>query len=888
MTDLSPSLEIQNPNSTQDDECQKSISTPISSTPNPRNLRPPKPEQSEIDRIQNYREEEEKADPQVLDLEGDQQNHQDPDDRSGMSSSYLSPPPLSLIPPITDPQPPLTSPSNVSRRPNKRKKGGKQKQQAIEKKVQTLTQNLKPIPFVPSKTLNFDKHQKLLKRLGLWDFVHVQFDPTLRLDLIAQLIVNYDQKSRCSYVNELRVAVNRADLARAFKLPVKKDKGGNMVSEAVDLDSEEVLVSEESIAFIEEFVSNWVLLHEDTWILPNEVLNWTRAIKDRHPEKVDWAGLIWFMVEKELMQGKLLEDCYYASHLQYLIKSQREEMFWEEQPKLEPEVEVKVKEEDDCVEVKTMGQEPEVEVKVKEEDDCVELKTMGQEPVGEVKVKEEDDCVEVKTMGQEPEVEVKVKEEEDCVEVKTMVQEPEVEAELKVKEEEEDGKEVTTEQEHMEGVEGVAEAEAEAEAEAVAVAAEAKEEEDGGEVKMGDFDDFQGHESEDNDLVEEPNVELTLGKEIVDKEEEEVKDGDMMDVEESEVEEQGQWLLDGKNISGDHFLQHCTIEADTCVDDGDEERKLDEEVDEEVDEDEDESDDDGFNLMSKRNTLEGDVLTGNLLHGMETAQIPIPFDLPGELRDGPDMELLSSRNSDGPSVFGNSSKREMVHEHDVSHDSLNGNNKRLRTDGSWSHKSSDFEMCMEEMHHWMEKARMTYRAKEQVCEESNMNQQFLLTELQRRDNVIDHLHKTKQEEVHKKDGEIYRLERELYLMGNLLEGYRKALKETHKAFSEYRQRCQLPEEPLYKDAGPGGVVLSAMELEKQRLKREEEDRLNRIVIEQQVKELEEEAVGKLEAHLNEVHRLDKRLMDFENEVKLMKELSSKPKVTETSESAPLE
>ncbi|GFZ12882.1 hypothetical protein Acr_23g0012670 [Actinidia rufa] len=608
-----------------------------------------------------------------------------------------------------------------------------------------------------------------------------------------------------------------------------------MVSEAVDLDSEEVLVSEESIAFIEDFVSNWVLLHEDTWILPHEVLNWTRAIKDRHPEK-------------------------------YLIKSQREEMFWEEPLKLEAEVEVKVKEEEDGdVDVKMMAQEPkiEAELEVKEEE----------EDGNEVKMEKEH----MEGAGAEAEAVVVEAEEEDG-EAEAVVVEAEEEDGVEVKmghfdnfqgQESEDNALVKMEQEHMEG------AVAEAEAEAVVVEAE---EEDGGEVKMGDFDNFQGQESEDNALVEEPNVELTLGKEIVDKEEEEAKDGDMMDVEESEVEEQGQWLLDGKNIAGDHFLQRCTVEADRCVDDGDEERKLDEEVDEEVDEDEDEMEDDGFNLLSKGNTLEGDVLTDNLLQGMEIAQIPIPFGLPEQLRDEPDMELLSSRNSDGPSVFGNSSKREMVHEHDVSHESLHGNNKRLRTDGSWSHKSPDFEMCMEEVHHWMEKARMTYRAKEQACDESNMNQQFLLSEVQRRDNMIDHLYKTKHEELQKKNGEIYRLERELYIVGNLLDGYRKALKEINKAFSEYRQGCQLTEEPLYQDAGPGGVVLSTMELEKQRLKREEEDRLNRIVIEQQVKELEEEVVGKLESQLNEVHRLEKLLMDFENEVKLMKELSAKPKV----------
>jgi len=402
---------------------------------------------------------------------------------------------------------------------------------------------------------------------------------------------------------------------------------------------------------------------------------------------------------------------------------------------------------------------------------------------------------------------------------------------------------------------------------------EMKGEEDGGdELKMGGFDDFQGQQSEGNVMGEELNVELTLGKEVAEMEEqdEDVKEGDMMDVEDSEADEQGQWLLDGKNSAGDHFLQRCcNIEANMFTD-GDEERKPEEEEDEVDEEEEEEPEDDEFNLMSQGNTLEG--ITGNLLQGMETTQMPFSL-------------TETHGTSGGPSIFGHGSKREMVHEDDISH-------KRFRSDGPWSHKSSDFEMCMEEMQHWMGKARMVYQAKEHAFEDSNMNQQLLLSELQRRDDMIEHLQKTKRDEIQKKDGEIFRLERELYLMGSLLDGYRKAVKETQKTFSDYRQQCQLPEEPVYKDAGPGGLVLSTMELEKRRQKREEEEKLVRIVIEQKVKEFEEDVFSKIEAkmevHLTEVLKLDKRLIDSAHEFKLLKELSAKPKVSVTSECAPVE
>ncbi|VFQ61844.1 unnamed protein product [Cuscuta campestris] len=55
-------------------------------------------------------------------------------------------------------------------------------------------------------------------------------------------------------------------------------------------------------------------------------------IRDGNPEKVDWAGLLWFMVERELTRGAELEDCYYAVHLQCLIKSQCGEVFIPQEP----------------------------------------------------------------------------------------------------------------------------------------------------------------------------------------------------------------------------------------------------------------------------------------------------------------------------------------------------------------------------------------------------------------------------------------------------------------------------------------------------------------------------------------------------------------------------
>ncbi|RAL37461.1 hypothetical protein DM860_000155 [Cuscuta australis] len=218
----------------------------------------------------------------------------------------------------------VASPSSPAKRFPKRKKGYNAKRlQAIEKKLVALNRSLNPIPFKPTMFFNFNKHEKLLKHLGLWDFVHIEFGQNIRADLIVQLVAGYDPRLRCSYVNGFRIGVNRADLGRALELHVKKEKGN-------DLDAEPF--SDESIEFIENFVLNWVLLHEDTWIMPDEVVRCMRLIKNKHPEKVDWPGLFWFMVEKELWCWEKLEDCYYASHLQCLIRSQCEALLLVEQP----------------------------------------------------------------------------------------------------------------------------------------------------------------------------------------------------------------------------------------------------------------------------------------------------------------------------------------------------------------------------------------------------------------------------------------------------------------------------------------------------------------------------------------------------------------------------
>lgn len=404
---------------------------------------------------------------------------------------------------------------------------------------------------------------------------------------------------------------------------------------------------------------------------------------------------------------------------------------------------------------------------------------------------------------------------------------------------------------------------------------------------MGGVDESQVGELEEN------KIELSLGQDNVERvevEKEQVGGEQIMDFEQSKEEEHGMWLLDQKNNVGEPFLRQCHNNDVNVMDCGeakeDEGEGGQEQEEEDAEEDEHEG---GFNLSPKCIPLEGMPSgTGSLIQAMEAGQMPFSSGI--DLRDNHVGDFLSSRDEpqmiSGSSLFGNGHKRDIDLDNHNPH-SLNGSNKRLRSDSPWSSKPVDFEMCMEHIEHWMGKVRMVYATKEQTCEESTMNQQILLNELQKRDNMFDHLHKAKMEESHKKQMEIYRLEKELYMMTSLVEGYRKALKETQKVFAEYRARCPQADEPLYKDVpGSGGLVLSVMEIEKERLKKEEEERMKMRDYEKKFRDIEVAWIGKLEGLLNRVESLGNRLLAIGDQVKHLNEVNAKRKVSDSPGCAP--
>ncbi|KAI7756261.1 hypothetical protein M8C21_011628 [Ambrosia artemisiifolia] len=714
--------------------------------------------------------------------------------------------------PLTDPHnnpkptslsPPLTSPSSRDRRRDRRKSGSNR---WLAQKIQTLTNIINPIPFVPKLLSNHHKHEHILKRLGLYNFSKVQLDRNINTDLLVQLIVSYNSKKKCSYVNGKRVKVNKVELAKALELPlpvVLKDGGVNV--------NDVCCYSDEEIGFIEDFVFNWVLLHEESWVMPVELVNGTRCVRDGCPEKLDAASLVWYKVEKELSQGVKLVDCYYASHLQRLIRVQYGEGFVDGGGE-EQDGKVIVQENRGGVSLGCDGEMmvEKIEGRVDRENDLGErvLRSgesgdLGTKKEGKVSIVREDrvelnlgphveEIVDVREDGEmdgdsEGVENVKVdgghekKGHEEKVKV-PMVQEDGIDLNL--------GRDVEKDDETMVDAEECEEVEVEVEK----IEEQVNQENDLGECvlkrcrsndletkveKVADeHEEKEEHEKEETVLiVQEEDVELTLGVDV-----EKVVDQDVRKYDETMVD-----VEEGKLV--DEQIEQVEVEDD--------------------DEEEGGGDDggrfvEGFDLEANDDTMDRDGLNDQ-----------IPYSSHGVSA----IDLFGSRNGSfmshgGPSFFSNSGKRVMELEEQTHH--LDRNGKRLKAGETWDREQNDFGSCMVQAHQWVEKAKMIHNSTEEYYVNYKFHQDAAMNELQNRHLGMEMSIRSKNEELAKTNDELFRLERELYLMRDLVTGYRKALIDTRVKFSDYRKRVALQQKPLYKDAGPSGMVLSTRELEEKR------------------------------------------------------------------------
>jgi hypothetical protein len=297
-----------------------------------------------------------------------------------------------------------SEPGQSTREPTNKRKKSKAFSKYIamgDQKLSSLKDNLKLVPFSPLSSLpDISKHEALFRALGLWDFAHLNLEQDLRSDLIASLIAFYDQSGRKSLVNGVKMSVSKADLARALSLPVK-----NKSNEELDHD---LFKSDEAVSILSEFISNYMFFHlqkdDDACILPQEVAEATRLVKEGQPDKVYWAGLIWGFVEKELQDVPQSGICYYASHLQQLIKYQQprllEQVPVEDKaaPELVPEIEASGDVTMEEAEDEEEGEEEEEEEEEEEDEDEDEDEDEGEgEGEGEdEKTKSLDDLADVR------------------------------------------------------------------------------------------------------------------------------------------------------------------------------------------------------------------------------------------------------------------------------------------------------------------------------------------------------------------------------------------------------------------------------------------------------------------------------------------------------------
>jgi len=167
-------------------------------------------------------------------------------------------------------------------------------------------------------------HEAALRALGLLDFARLDLHSDApRPDLVASLVAYYDPVCKRSFVRGVRVGVSRRDLACALSLPPKPAS-----SAAAPPDVNPAAVA----PAVMQLLQDYVLLPfqgDDMCILPQEVAAAEQAVREGLAHRVDWAGLIWGLVEKELVELPKRDDgvCYFGLHLQRLIWAQKPNLF---------------------------------------------------------------------------------------------------------------------------------------------------------------------------------------------------------------------------------------------------------------------------------------------------------------------------------------------------------------------------------------------------------------------------------------------------------------------------------------------------------------------------------------------------------------------------------
>lgn len=351
-------------------------------------------------------------------------------------------------------------------------------------------------------------------------------------------------------------------------------------------------------------------------------------------------------------------------------------------------------------------------------------------------------------------------------------------------------------------------------------------------------------------------------------------DGGLMnDIEDCKASEEGGWVDEGKEGGFEHCLRRCNSNGARSLE---------------------------FDNFCRGEQLGGEEFLN--LERLNSSDILHAVDA-GRVSYSPRMNLLDHNNGDFVSIgvdgngnalvdpgmtgsffFENNGKRHIenvdIDEDGTSNFHLSNQQKRMRCDGLWDEQTpSGFDLYRQQIQGAVDKADVLYAEKEQACVDAQLQLQYLHEMSKRRDQIIHTLQKTLVEERQQWVQSERCYKHELNTLANLMVVYRKALKETQNKFEEYRKKCPQGDEPLYGDAGgAGGLVLTKRELERLRLEREEEMRRT---AEEMIGAFQSDWLIKFEEFHDMVIELHRRLVELDEEVKLVKKMFTERKSKDT-------
>ncbi|KAE8770219.1 hypothetical protein D1007_58090 [Hordeum vulgare] len=119
---------------------------------------------------------------------------------------------------------------------------------------------------------------------------------------------------------------------------------------------------------------------------------------------------------------------------------------------------------------------------------------------------------------------------------------------------------------------------------------------------------------------------------------------------------------------------------------------------------------------------------------------------------------------------------------------------------------------------------MLYEQKDREIQEVLSQKQYMANLLQEKEAIIHSLNSARFEQENKLQAKLRSFEHDLNVMGQMISGYKKALKQSRASFSEYRKEFPCNKSRYHDVPNGGGLVLSVNELKRKRWEEEQQKR----------------------------------------------------------------